>query len=161
MEISQYNGSDQWSQATWSQTSQDLAEESEIPPLLPNLKSSSTLLKVPPNIRVIRDQVFHISEAIIWTAKEFHDYCGSMDNFWVLNSTREIKNGRQMLNYWCRLWRYAAIKTQGSGHRTKGIRTIEACEMKLNIYKLWDEKNHLVSVELLRNELKSHGRKDG
>ena len=96
MEISQDNGSDQWSQATWSQTSQDLAEESEILPLLPNLKSSSMLLKVPPNIQVIQDQIFHISKAIIWTAKKLHNY---WDNFWVLNLTQKLKNGRQTLNY--------------------------------------------------------------
>ena len=32
--------------------------------------------------------------------------------------------------------------------------------MKLNMYKLWDEKNQLVSVELSRNELKSRGREE-
>ena len=32
--------------------------------------------------------------------------------------------------------------------------------MKLKVYKLWDEKNQLVSVELSRNELKSYGREE-
>ena len=104
--------------------------------------------------------MFHISEPITWTAQEFHEYWGYMDNFWVVNSTREIKNGRQTINYWCRLWREPVIKTQGSGHRAKRIRTVEACGMKLNMYKLFDEKNQLVSVQLVRNELKSRGKEE-
>lgn len=54
------------------------------------------------------------------------------------------------------------MKTQGSGHRAKRIRTTEpcACGMKLNMYKLWNEKNQLVSVELSRNELKSCGKEE-
>ena len=51
------------------------------------------------------------------------------------------------------------MKTQGSGHGAKKIRTTEpcACGMKLK-YKLWNEKNQLVSVELSRNELRSCGK---
>ena len=52
------------------------------------------------------------------------------------------------------------MKTQGLGHRAKRIRTTEPCGMKLNMYKLWDEKNQLVSVELSRNELKSRGKEE-
>ena len=52
------------------------------------------------------------------------------------------------------------MKTQGPGHRAKRIRTTELCRMKLNIYKLWNEKNQLVSVELSRNELKSRGKEE-
>ena len=48
-----------------------------------------------------------------------------MDKFWVL-----IKDGKQTLNYWCRLWRGQAEKSQGSGQRSKRIRTVEVCGMK-------------------------------
>ena len=164
METSQYNGSDQWSQATCSQPSPDLTEDSqkevEIPASSPAPSPSSTLLKIPPNVRIIRDQVFHISEPITWTAQEFHEYWRYMDNFWVVNSTREIKNGRQTVNYCCRLWREPAIKTQGSGNRAKRICTVKACGMKLNMYKLFNEKNQLVLVQLVRNELKSCRKKE-
>ena len=52
------------------------------------------------------------------------------------------------------------MKTQGPGHRAKRIRTSEACGMKLNMYKVWDEKKQLVSVTLSRNELKFCGKDD-
>ena len=61
--------------------------------------SSPTLLTIPPNMRAIRDQVFHITEEITWTAEQFDEYWGYMDSFWVLNSTRPVKDGKQTLNY--------------------------------------------------------------
>ncbi len=52
------------------------------------------------------------------------------------------------------------MKIQRSGQRAKRIRTTEACEMKLNMYKVWDKKNQLVSVTLSNNKLKSRGKED-
>lgn len=52
------------------------------------------------------------------------------------------------------------MKTQGLGHKAKRIRTTKACGTKLNMYKVWDEKNQLVSVTLLHNEPKSQGKED-
>ena len=94
MEDSQYNEEDRWSQATWSQASlpqvsqaggivdRKLSETSQSPDPGP----LPTLLSVPPNIRAIRDQVFCIKEDITWSAEEFNQYWGYMDNFWILNS---------------------------------------------------------------------------
>ena len=122
MESSEYNEEEQWSQATWSEaaisqardeapsSSQRLLEMSQS--LDPGL--SPTLLTIPPNIRAIRDQVFCIREEITWTAEQFNEYWAYMDNFWVLNSTRPIKDGKQTLNYWCRLWRESAEYVQWS-----------------------------------------------
>lgn len=57
METSQYNGSNQWSQATWLQPNLDLAKNStkeiEIPVSSPNTSPFSTLLVIPPNIQLI------------------------------------------------------------------------------------------------------------
>ena len=164
MEGSQYNEEDQWSQATWSpgttsqardtglSSSQKQSETSQSP----DPGSSSTLLTISPNIRAIQDQAFHITEEITWTAKQFDQYWGYMDSFWVLNSTRPVKDGRQTLNYWCRLRREPAEKSQGSRHRAKRIRTVEVCGMKLNMYKIWKD-NQLISVTLSCNET-SRGR---
>ncbi|MCJ1345134.1 hypothetical protein MMC31_003339 [Peltigera leucophlebia] len=80
-----------------------------------------------------------------------------MDNFWILNSTRHIKDGKQTLNYWCRLWKEPVEKSQGFRQRSKRIRTVEACGMKLNMYKTWKE-DQLVCVTLSRNETKSRGK---
>lgn len=112
MEEFQYNEEDRWSQATWSQATfpqvsqvgevlvggtvdQKVSETSQSPDSGP----SPTLLIVPPNIRAIRDQVFCIKEDITWSAEEFSQYWGYMDNFWILNSTRPIKDGKQTLNF--------------------------------------------------------------
>ena len=102
MEGSEYNEEEQWSQATWSEAAisqgREEAPSSETPrPLYPGL--SPTLLTIPPNIRAIRDQVFYIRKEITWSAEQFNEYWGYMDNFWVLNSTRPIKDGKQTLNY--------------------------------------------------------------
>ena len=48
------------------------------------------LLTISPNIRAIRDQVFHITEEITWTTEQFDEYWGYMDNFWVSNSTQPV-----------------------------------------------------------------------
>lgn len=54
--------------------------------------------------------MFHISELIIQIAQEFHEYWGYIDNFWVINSTWEIKIGWQTVNYWCQLQKKPTIK---------------------------------------------------
>ncbi len=131
-----YDEEEKWSQAIWSEAATSQAKEE--PPSSETSRyldpgPSPTLLTIPPNIRAIRDRVFYIREEITWTAEQFHEYWGYMDNFWVLNSTRPIKNGKQTLNYWCRLWRESAEKSQGSKQRAKKIRTVEACGMKLNM----------------------------
>lgn len=118
MEDSQYNEEDWWSQATWSQaTLPQVSQAGELPAvgtvdrkLLETSQSPDpgplpTLLIVPPNILAIRDQVFCIKEDITWSAEEFNQYWGYINNLWILNSTRPIKDGKQTLNYWCRLWR--------------------------------------------------------
>lgn len=74
-----------------------------------------------------------------------------MDNFRILNFTRPVKNGRQILNYWCRLWKELAQKSQGSGQSAKKIRTVEVFGTKLNMYKIWKD-NQWISVTLLRNK---------
>ena len=53
-----------------------------------------TLLSVLSNIRAIQDQVFCIKEDITWSAEEFNQYWGYIDNFWILNFTRRIKDGK-------------------------------------------------------------------
>ena len=118
--------------------------------------SSPTLLTIPPNMRAIRDQVFHITEEITWTAEQFDEYWGYMDSFWVLNSTRPVKDGKETLNYWCRLWREPAEKSQGSRQRAKKLGTVEVWALKLNMYKIW-KGDQLISVTFLRNE-KSRGK---
>ena len=72
-----------------------------------------------------------------------------MDNIWVSNSTRPIKDGRQTLNYWCRLWREPAEKWTVS----QKIRTVEVCMWDETpcMYKIW-KGNQLISVTLSRNE---------
>ncbi len=144
-----YDEEEKWLQATWSDAATSQAKEE-----LPSSETSRsldpgpspTLLTIPPNIRAIRDQVFYIREEITWTAEQFDEYWGYMDNFWVLNSTRPIKNGKQT----------SAEKSQGSKQRAKKIRIVEACGMKLIMYKIW-KGDQLISVTLSRNE-KSRGK---
>ena len=101
MEGSQYNEEDQWSQATWSQattsrvrdTVSSLSQKQSETSQSLDPGSSSTLLTISPNIRAIRDPVFHI------TAKQFDKYWGYMDSFWVLNSTRPIKDGKLLVAF--------------------------------------------------------------
>ena len=74
-----------------------------------------------------------------------------MDNFWVHNQTMSItKSGQQTSYYYCRLWRDPAEKTKGHGHRTKKIRTVEACSMKLKMIKQFFDE--LVGVVLSRHQ---------
>ena len=158
MEDSQYNEEDRWSGKMvtnnfapgvtgWRQSSSGLSETSQSP----DPGTLPTLLSVPPNIRAIRDQVFCINEDITLSAEQFNQYWGYMDNFWILNSNRSIKDGKQTLNYWCRLWKEQVEKSQGFMQRSKRIRTVEVCGMKLNKYKTW-KGDQLVCVTLSRNE---------
>ena len=102
MEDSRYDEEDRWSEAAWSQATLPQVSQaggtvdrklSETSPL-PDPGPLPTLLSVPPNIRAIRDQVFCMKEDITWSAEEFKQYWGYMDNFWILNSTRPIKDGK-------------------------------------------------------------------
>lgn len=49
---------------------------------------------------------------------------------------------------------------QRLAHRAKKIYIIKPCRIKLNIYKLFDDKNQLVLVDLVRNQLKSYGKEE-
>lgn len=64
-----------------------------------------------------------------------------------------------MLNYRCQLWKNLAIKIQGLRHKAKKICTAEFYKIKLSIYKLWNQKNQLILIELLYNKLESYKKK--
>ena len=50
------------------------------------------------------------------------------------------KSGQQTSYYYCRLWRDPAEKTKGHGHKTKKIKTVKTCSMKLKMIKQFSDE---------------------
>ena len=97
---------------------------------------SSTLLCIPSDLVAVREKAFYLREPVVWSGQQFEDYWRFMDNFWVHNKTTFITTtGQQTSYYYCRLWKDPAEKSEGQGHRTKKIKMVESCSMKLKMIK--------------------------
>ena len=101
-------------------------------PSLNSIPSSadSTLLRVPPGLIDIRQAVFLLQETIGWTTEQFNQYWPFIDNFWVLNQTRQITKYTVALYWYCRLWAAPRV-SEGSGKKARKLRRAESCRIKL------------------------------
>ncbi|KAL2047152.1 hypothetical protein N7G274_001171 [Stereocaulon virgatum] len=112
--------------------------------------ADSTLLRVPPRLMHIRRAVFLLQETIGWSAEQFDQCWPFMDNFWVLDQTRQITKKHTVASYWyCRLWAGPGA-SEGSGKKAKKLRRAESCRMKLKMVKQFSSINPdiLLSVSL-------------
>ena len=158
-----------WSQATYpSQSLPKRKAESPLEPLvdLPPHPlrggTSSTLLKIPADLKETRQRVFSLEEPIKWTAEQFNRLWPYMDTFWVCNQARPMTKRRTVASYWyCRLWSGPSV-SEGHGKRAKKLRTTEPCHMKLKINKQYNQSNPevlesvLLSLHLDKKECSQH-----
>ena len=112
------------------------------------LKTLSTLIRMPPTLRAVREQIFR-AEDLTWTAQEFDTHWPFVDNFWVLNQTRpRTRTGTQALYWYCRIWKKPAEQSRSHGHRNKRLRVAEPCSMRLKMLKQYeDDVLQMVSIK--------------
>ena len=61
--------------------------------------STSTLLQLPPDLSLIRQQLFRLDTQVTWTADELAQYWPYVDNIWVHNCTRPMTKKKIQKSY--------------------------------------------------------------